>query len=136
MLSALRRIIRHVLDLTKRTADTTTTIDTFSEFQLRDIGLTRDNDSIRARAGDGVAPWQRVVDINSERGQASQNADGSAAPPSLGAIRPPSMACGSLSNEMAPRRNPVHQASPQVYWGLATSPKDAVGTTERSRVDL
>lgn len=61
MLSALRSIIRHVLSVTKRAADATTTIDAFSEFQLRDIGLTRDNEGIRARAGDLAVPWQRVA---------------------------------------------------------------------------
>ncbi|KQU82003.1 MULTISPECIES: hypothetical protein [Ensifer] len=61
MLSALRSIILHVWTSAKRAADATTTIDTFSEFQLRDIGLTRDNDSIRARAGDVADPWQHVA---------------------------------------------------------------------------
>ncbi|RDL47076.1 hypothetical protein BLJAPNOD_05915 [Ensifer sp. M14] len=64
MPSALRSIIRHVWTLARRAADTTTTVDTFSEFQLRDIGLTRDNDGIRARAGDIAVPWQRVADPN------------------------------------------------------------------------
>lgn len=64
MLSALRSIIHHVWTLAKRAADTTTTVDTFSEFQLRDIGLTRDNDGIRARAGDIAVPWQWVADPN------------------------------------------------------------------------
>lgn len=60
MPSALRSIIRHVWRFARRAADITTTVDTFSEFQLRDIGLTRDNDSIRARAGDIAIPWQPV----------------------------------------------------------------------------
>ncbi len=58
MPSALRSIIHHVWTFAKRAADATTPVDTFSEFQLRDIGLTRDNDSIRARAGDIAIPWQ------------------------------------------------------------------------------
>ncbi|WP_457579958.1 hypothetical protein [Ensifer canadensis] len=62
MPSALRSIIRHVWTLARRAADATATIDTFSEFQLRDIGLARDNDSIRPRAGDIVVPWQSVKD--------------------------------------------------------------------------
>ncbi|MGF6174495.1 hypothetical protein [Ensifer sp. 4252] len=62
MLSALRSIIRHARTLARRAADVTTTIDTFSEFQLRDIGLTRDNERILARAGDIAVPWQRVTD--------------------------------------------------------------------------
>lgn len=62
MLSALRSIIRHVWTFARRAAETTTSIDTFSEFQLRDIGLTRDNDGIRARAGDIAVPWQHIAD--------------------------------------------------------------------------
>lgn len=62
MPSALRSIIRHVWSFARRAADITTTVDTFSEFQLRDIGLTRDNDSIRARAGDIAVPWHPVAD--------------------------------------------------------------------------
>lgn len=62
MPSALRSIIRDVWTFARRAADVTTSVDTFNEFQLRDIGLTRDNDSIRARAGDIAAPWQHVVD--------------------------------------------------------------------------
>ncbi|MBP1872042.1 hypothetical protein J2Z19_001754 [Ensifer adhaerens] len=62
MPSALRSIIRHVWSFARRAADITATVDTFSEFQLRDIGLTRDNDSIRARAGEIAVPWQPVAD--------------------------------------------------------------------------
>jgi hypothetical protein len=62
MPSALRSIIRYVWSFARRAADVTTSIDTFNEFQLRDIGLTRDNDSIRARAGDVAIPWQRIAD--------------------------------------------------------------------------
>ncbi|NRP20789.1 hypothetical protein LPJGGPFB_04048 [Ensifer adhaerens] len=62
MLRAMRSIIRHVWTFAKRAADATTTVDSFSEFQLRDIGLTRDNDSIRARAGEIAVPWQPVAD--------------------------------------------------------------------------
>ncbi len=62
MPSALRSIIRHVWTFVRRAADATTSVDTFSEFQLRDIGLTRDNDSVRARAGDIAVPWQSVKD--------------------------------------------------------------------------
>lgn len=58
MPSALRSIIRHVWSFTRRAADVTTSIDTFNEFQLRDIGLTRDNDNIRPRAGDIAVSWE------------------------------------------------------------------------------
>lgn len=80
MLRAMRSIIRHVWTFAKRAADATTTVDSFSEFQLRDIGLTRDNDSIRARAGDVAVPWQRIGDPDPGNALSPLAADDSAAP--------------------------------------------------------
>lgn len=80
MLSALRSIIRHVLSVAKRAADATTTIDTFSEFQLRDIGLTRDNEDIRARAGDVAVPWQRAPVSDLGNAPSSRGPDRDVAP--------------------------------------------------------
>lgn len=81
MPSALRSIIRHVWTFARRAADATTSVDTFSEFQLRDIGLTRVNDSIRARAGDVAVPWQRIADPDPGNALSLPAADERAAPP-------------------------------------------------------
>jgi hypothetical protein len=57
MLSAVRSAIRHVLKRAGSTLNPTIAIDTFSELQLKDIGLTRDHETIRARVGDVADPW-------------------------------------------------------------------------------
>lgn len=57
MLSAMRSMIYHVLNWSDRTLSAPVAIDTFNEFQLRDIGLTRDQEHIRARVGDTADPW-------------------------------------------------------------------------------
>ncbi|WP_429813981.1 hypothetical protein [Ensifer sp. B1-9] len=57
MLSAVRSTILHVLKQAGSALNSTIAIDTFSEFQLRDIGLTRDHETIRARVGDVADPW-------------------------------------------------------------------------------
>ncbi|MGF6158189.1 hypothetical protein M2267_003456 [Ensifer sp. KUDG1] len=57
MLSAMRSMIYHVLNWADRTLSAPVAIDTFNEFQLRDIGLTRDQEHIRARVGDTADPW-------------------------------------------------------------------------------
>lgn len=80
MLSALRSIIRHVLSVARRAADTTTTIDTFSEFQLRDIGLTRDNEGIRARSGDVTVPWQHAAGSDPGNAPSPRGPDRAVAP--------------------------------------------------------
>ncbi|OCP35214.1 hypothetical protein BC360_07910 [Ensifer sp. LC163] len=80
MLSALRSTIRHVLSAARRAADATTTIDTFSEFQLRDIGLTRDNEGIRVRAGDIAVPWQRAPASDPGNAPSSRGPDHDVAP--------------------------------------------------------
>ncbi|OKP76733.1 hypothetical protein BTE77_16200 [Ensifer adhaerens] len=58
MLSAVRSTIYHVLNWADKTLGPPVAIDTFNEFQLRDIGLTRDQEHIRARVGDAADPWQ------------------------------------------------------------------------------
>ncbi|HEV7319731.1 MAG TPA: hypothetical protein VGO04_14130 [Ensifer sp.] len=57
MLSAVRSTIYHVLNWADKALSSPVAIDTFNEFQLRDIGLTRDQDHIRARVGDTTDPW-------------------------------------------------------------------------------
>jgi hypothetical protein len=57
MLSAVRSTVYHVLNWVDKTLSPSVAIDTFNEFQLRDIGLTRDQEHIRARVGDASDPW-------------------------------------------------------------------------------
>ncbi len=57
MLSAVRSTIYHVLNWAGNALSAPAAIDGFNEFQLRDIGLTRDQEHIRARVGDASDPW-------------------------------------------------------------------------------
>ncbi|MBD9651695.1 hypothetical protein IB267_25410 [Ensifer sp. ENS09] len=50
-------MIYHALNWADRTLSAPVDIDTFNEFQLRDIGLTRDQEHIRAHVGDTADPW-------------------------------------------------------------------------------
>ncbi|MBK5568552.1 hypothetical protein [Ensifer sp. SSB1] len=75
MLSALRSTILHVLKRAGNVLSPTIAIDTFSEFQLRDIGLTRDHENIRARVGDVADPWHWPKDDNAQKPQPSPTRD-------------------------------------------------------------
>ena len=57
MLSAVRSRIYRVLNWADKALSSPVAIDTFNEFQLRDIGLTRDQEHIRARAPETADPW-------------------------------------------------------------------------------
>ncbi|HEV7310034.1 hypothetical protein [Ensifer sp.] len=57
MLNAVRSTIYRILNWADKALGPSVAIDTFNEFQLRDIGLTRDQDHIRARVGDTTDPW-------------------------------------------------------------------------------
>ncbi|MBD9595403.1 MULTISPECIES: hypothetical protein [unclassified Ensifer] len=72
MLSAVRSTIYHVLNWADKTLSPPVAIDTFNEFQLRDIGLTRDQEHIRARVGDAADPWQWPEEVASTKPQPSR----------------------------------------------------------------
>lgn len=57
MLNAVRSTIYRALNWADKALSPPVAIDTFNEFQLRDIGLTRDEEHIRARVGDTADPW-------------------------------------------------------------------------------
>ncbi|MEI2297304.1 hypothetical protein [Ensifer sp. MJa1] len=57
MLEAARSTIRHVLTWAGETIRPTVSLEAFSEIQLRDIGLTRDEERIRARVADIAVPY-------------------------------------------------------------------------------
>ncbi|OCP00353.1 hypothetical protein BC374_08975 [Ensifer sp. LC13] len=77
MLSAVRSTIYHVLNWTERALRPSTPIDAFNEFQLRDIGLTRDQEHIRARVSDAADPWHWPVECAEQQrpAPARQQAD-------------------------------------------------------------
>ncbi|WP_077963177.1 hypothetical protein [Ensifer adhaerens] len=72
MLSAVRSTIYHVLNWAGNALNPTIAIDAFSEFQLRDIGLTRDLEHIRARVGDTADPWHWPEEDASTKPQPSR----------------------------------------------------------------
>lgn len=61
MLNAVRSTIYHVLNLAGKAVRPTVAIEAFNELQLRDIGLTRDEERIRVRVADVGDPRRGPV---------------------------------------------------------------------------
>ncbi|MEI3850970.1 hypothetical protein [Ensifer sp. CCNWLY38] len=80
MLSAVRSTILHALNWAGNALNPTIAIDTFSEFQLKDIGLTRDQETIRARVGDIADPWHWPKEDNPRKSPPSPERDCGDAP--------------------------------------------------------
>ncbi|KQX06004.1 hypothetical protein ASD01_10400 [Ensifer sp. Root423] len=80
MLSAMRSTIYYVLNWADKTLSPSVAIDTFNEFQLRDIGLTRDQEHIRPRIGDTADPWHWPEEEASSVPQTSAGCKGASKP--------------------------------------------------------